>query len=207
MAKKAAKKKTTKKAKEIKKEKEAKSEPKTKSKRKPELKAKLISERVLVEASDQARELYNQGRYGIILDNGELQLNLIEALFLLEKGKIKIMSGRKKMTAQTLIKSHEEQDPNFWVRYVVYRDFRNRGYIISTALKFGADFRVYDRGMKPGNGHAKWLVFPVSEDKVLSWYEFAAKNRVATSTKKRLLIGIVDKENDVTYYEIRWMRP
>jgi tRNA-intron endonuclease len=61
--------------------------------------------------------------------------------------------------------------------------------------------------VKPGGGHAKWLVFPVSEDKVLSWYEFAAKNRVATSTKKRLLIGIVDRENDVTYYEIRWMRP
>ncbi|MCK4669693.1 MAG: tRNA-intron lyase [Nanoarchaeota archaeon] len=180
----------------------------TKSKaKKAEIKAKLISERVIAEASDQARELYNQGRYGKVLDSGEIQLNLIEALFLLEKGKIKIMSGRKKVTLQVLMKALEKQDPNFWVRYVVYKDFRNRGYVISTALKFGADFRVYDRGIKPGDGHAKWLVFPVPEEKVLSWYEFAAKNRVATSTKKRLLIGIVDKENDVTYYEIRWMRP
>ncbi|MBW3017686.1 tRNA-intron lyase, partial [Candidatus Woesearchaeota archaeon] len=76
-----------------------------------------------------------------------------------------------------------------------------------TALKFGADFRVYDRGVKPGEDHAKGLVFSVPESQGLTWYEFSSKNRVATSTKKRLLIAIVDQENDVTYYEIRWIRP
>ena len=80
-------------------------------------------------------------------------------------------------------------------------------YIVKTALKFGADFRIYDRGVKPGEDHAKWVVFPVHEGETLTWYEFAAKNRVAHSTKKRLLIGIVDDESDVTYYEIKWVRP
>ncbi len=84
---------------------------------------------------------------------------------------------------------------------------RNRGYIVKTALKFGADFRVYDRGVKPGEDHAKWVVYPVNEGSTLTWHDFSAKNRVAHSTKKRLLMGIVDAENDVTYYEIRWMRP
>jgi len=37
--------------------------------------------------------------------------------------------------------------------------------------------------------------------------DFSAKNRVAHSTKKNLLIGIVDEENDVTYYEISWVKP
>ena len=98
-------------------------------------------------------------------------------------------------------------EPNFWVRYGVYKDIRNRGYIIKTALKFGADFRVYDRGIKPGEDHAKWIVYPVHEGSTLTWYEFAAKNRVAHSTKKRLLMGIVDGEGDVTYYEIKWVKP
>ena len=98
-------------------------------------------------------------------------------------------------------------EPNFWVRYQVYKDMRNRGYIVKTALKFGADFRVYDRGIKPGEDHARWIVYPVHEASVLTWYEFAAKNRVAHSTKKRLMLGIVDDENDCTYYEVRWMRP
>ncbi len=39
---------------------------------------------------------------------------------------------------------------------------RNRGYIIKTALKFGADFRVYDRGVKPGEDHARWIIHRVN---------------------------------------------
>ena len=74
-------------------------------------------------------------------------------------------------------------------------------------LKFGADFRVYERGVKPGEDHAKWVVFPVKESSTLTWHEFSAKNRVAHSTKKRLLIGCVDDEGDVTYWEARWVRP
>jgi tRNA-intron endonuclease len=47
----------------------------------------------------------------------------------------------------------------------------------------------------------------VYESGELTWQEFAAKNRVAHSTRKKLLIGIVDEENDVTYYEIGWTKP
>ncbi|MCH6575484.1 MAG: tRNA-intron lyase, partial [Bacteroidetes bacterium] len=86
------------------------------------------------------------------------------------------------------------------MRFCVFRDIRNRGYIIKTALKFGADFRVYDRGVKPGEDHAKWVVYPVHETEVLTWHDFSAKNRVAHSTKKKLLIGIVDDEEDVRLF-------
>ena len=137
-----------------------------------------------------------------------MQLSFLEALYLLEKGRLKIAdSRRKKIVPETFIKKAQKLEPNFWIRYCVYKDIRNRGYIIKTALKFGADFRVYDRGVKPGEDHARWIIYPVHEGSTLTWYEFAAKNRVAHSTKKRLLIGIVDDEQDVTYYEIRWMRP
>lgn len=172
------------------------------------VKAYFSKERVLTESSDDARELYNQSRYGNLLDDGRAQLSLIEALYLLEKKRIKVYDSRnKELDFEALLKKSQKVEPNFWVRYCVYKDIRNRGYIIKTALKFGADFRIYDRGVKPGEDHARWVVFPVHEGSTLTWYEFAAKNRVAHSTKKRLLIGIVDAENDVTYYEIKWLRP
>jgi len=172
------------------------------------VKATFANERVLTESSDNARELYNQSRYGNLLDDGRVQLSLIEALYLLEKRKIIVYDSRNKIISfESFLKKSQKVEPNFWVRYCVYRDIRNRGYIIKTALKFGADFRIYDRGVKPGEDHARWVVFPVHESSVLTWYEFAAKNRVAHSTKKRLLIGIVDAENDLTYYEIKWLRP
>ena len=135
---------------------------------KEEAKQKIISElaedKVLTEVSDASRELYNQSRYGALLDNGKIQLSLIEALYLMEKGTIEIYRSKtRKFDSESFSKKAKKLEPNFWVRYIVFKDIRNRGYIIKTALKFGADFRVYDRGVKPGEDHAKWIVYPVYE--------------------------------------------
>ena len=182
-------------------------EEKTKEHKEP-VKAYFSKERVLTESSDNGRELYNQSRYGDLLDDGRVQLSLIEALYLLDKKKLILYDGKNKdIGFDFLLKKAQKSESNFWTRYSVYKDIRNRGYIIKTALKFGADFRIYDRGVKPGEDHARWVVFPVSESSYLTWYEFSAKNRVAHSTKKRLLIGCVDNEGDVTYWEVRWLRP
>lgn len=172
------------------------------------VKAILGGERVITEASDEAREFYNQSRFGTIAENGKVELSLLEAFYLLEKGKLVVKSeAGRKVSFEAFLRKARKVEPNFWIRYCVFKDMRNRGYIVKTALKFGADFRVYDRGVKPGEDHARWIVFPVDEGSTLTWHDFSAKNRVAHSTKKRLLMGIVDAENDVTYYEIRWMRP
>jgi len=187
---------------------EKKSESKDKEEKIQKIRADFVGDKVLTEISDASRELYNQSRYGALLDNGKLQLSLTESLYLMEKNTIEIYKSKtKKMDFDEFSKKAKKQEPNFWVRFCVYRDIRNRGYIIKTALKFGADFRVYDRGVKPGEDHAKWIVYPVYESSALTWYEFAAKNRVAHSTKKRLLIGVVDDENACSYWEVRWMRP
>jgi tRNA-intron endonuclease, archaea type len=176
--------------------------------RKEKIKTVFANERVLAEATDETRELYNQSRYGTLLDGGKLQLSLLEALYLLEKNKIEVRDSRSKLlNFEEFLKKATKLEPTFWIRYCVFKDMRNRGYIIKTALKFGADFRVYDRGVKPGEDHARWIIYPVHEGATLTWYEFAAKNRVAHSTKKRLMMGIVDDEGDVTYYEIKWLKP
>ncbi len=170
------------------------------------IKATFMNERVLTEDTDLGRELYNQGSYGAIVDN-KVQLSLVEALYLIEKKRLEVVDGRNKIfDVKRFIKRAQKIEQTFWIRYCVFKDMRDRGYVIKPALKFGADFAVYDRGVKPGEDHAKWIVYPVHESTSLTWYEFAAKNRVAHSTKKRLLVGIVG-DRDVTYYEIRWVRP
>lgn len=172
------------------------------------VRAILSKQKVTTESSGEAKELYEQSRYGTLLEDGKVQLSLIEACYLMEKKRIMVFDGRARHTSiDSFVKKAERVDKDFWIKYCVYKDMRNRGYIVKTALKFGADFRVYDRGVKPGEDHARWIIYPVHEGEHLTWHEFAAKNRVAHSTKKRLLVGIVDDEGDVTYYEIRWMRP
>jgi len=173
----------------------------------PVIKSSLAGERAISELNNESRNLYDLSRFGEIKEN-KLQFSLVEALYLLEKKKIEVYESKdKKISYDQFIKKARKFEPNFWVRYCVYRDLRSRGYIVKTALKFGADFRVYERGVKPGEDHAKWIVYPVHEGETLTWYDFAAKNRVAHSTRKRLLIAIVDDESDCTFYEVRWLRP
>ncbi len=164
--------------------------------------------KIITENSDDARELYNQGRFGTLLEDGRVQLSILETIYLVEKKKLAAFTvSNSELSFDRLMRKFRRKEKNFFIRYSVFRDLRNRGYIVKTALKFGADFRVYDRGIKPGEDHAKWIVYPSHETESMTWYDFAAKNRVAHSTKKRLLIGVCDDEGDVSYWEIRWLRP
>ncbi len=166
----------------------------------------LIGPTVVADDNPKSRELHDKSRIGELL-SGKFKYSLVEALFLLESGKIEIKSEKKSITADAFTTKAQKTEKNFWIRYLVYKDLRSRGYIVKTALKFGADFRVYDKGIKPGEDHAKWIVFPVHETTTLTWHDFSAKNRVSHSTRKNLLIAVIDDEECPTYYEVSWIRP
>jgi len=180
-------------------------ESKDTTKKEKKFKAVLVGRHVFSN-SQRAFDLYSNSRFGEPRD-GKIYYALVEAAYLLEKGKITIYKGKRKLSKDTFIKIAEQFEHNFHTRYLVYKDMRSRGYIIKTALKFGADFRVYEKGIKPGEEHAKWILYPVYETDSMTWHEFSAKSRVAHSTRKQLLIGIVDEEGDITYYTCAWIRP
>jgi tRNA-intron endonuclease len=154
----------------------------------------------------EAHTLCNKSCFGQSI-GGKIQYSLSEALFLVEKEKIEIFLRGKKIPEKELMKKIEKIDKKIQIKYPVFKDLRERGYIVKTALKFGAEFRVYDKGSRPGKGHAKWIVFTDHESKKVSWHDFSAKNRVAHSTKKNLLLAIVDEEGDISYYEVKWLKP
>jgi len=166
------------------------------------MEGRLLETGVITEASNQARDLFNKGKFGT-LKKSSVVLSFFEAMYLVEKEKLNI----NKLNEESFLRKIKKKVKQFSTKYAVYRDLREKGYIVKTALKFGAEFRVYDKGVNPGQDHSKWVVFPVHESDSLTWHDFASKNRVAHSTKKNLLIGIVDDEEDVTYYEISWKRP
>ena len=156
--------------------------------------------------SEKALALYNKSRFGE-LKSGKIIYSIFEALYLLEENKIELLSNNKIITFEELMKKALRRDKKARINYTVFRDMRKRGYIIKTALKFGAEFRVYEKQKKIGEDHATWILYPVSESSKLAWHDFSAKNRVSHSTKKKLLIGIVDDEEDVSYYEVSWIKP
>ena len=165
-----------------------------------------ISGDIIYSNKKEAFSLYEQSRFGEKKE-GKIIYSIPECLYLVEKAKLEIKQGKKKISFENLMAKFQEEDSKIGIKYAVFKDMRNRGYIVKTALKFGAEFRVYDKGKQPGQEHALWILYPVKENETLTWHDFSAKNRVAHSTKKNLLIGIVDEESDVTYYEIIWRKP
>ena len=156
--------------------------------------------------SSEAFSLYEKSHFGEKSD-GKIRYSFPEALFLVQKGKMEIRSKNLKIHEKDLMKKIQKFDKRIQIKYPVFSDLREKGYIVKTALKFGADFRVYDKFRKISEVHAKWIVFCDSETQKLTWHEFSAKNRVAHSTKKNLLLAIVDEESGITYYEVKWVKP
>jgi len=135
--------------------------------------------------------------------------SLVETLYLVSKSKMEVKTGstNKSLNFDTLLKKALRFDKRIETKLAVYTKMRDKGYILKTALKFGADFRVYRKGFKPGEDHALWVLFCVREYEKNDWHDFAAKNRVAHSANKNLLLGVVDDEDDVTFYEVSWLKP
>jgi len=169
------------------------------------IKANLIGENILSN-SKIAFDLFANQRFGEKVEE-KIQYTLTEAFFLIQNKKMELYQKDKKLLEKEVIHKFEKIDSKFHIKYAVFSDLRKKGYIVKTALKFGAEFRVYDKGKNVGEDHAKWILFPVSENSEMTWHDFSAKNRVAHSTNKALLIAIVDEENDVSYYEVKWTRP
>ena len=156
--------------------------------------------------SSEAMSLQKKSFFGERIDD-RVKYSFVEGLFLFEKGKIEIFSKGKKLGVQEVREKFKRFDKKFSLKYALYKDLRKKGYIVKTGLKFGADFRVYEKGKNPENSHAKWLAFVEHETSKNSWQDFSAKNRVAHSTKKKLLLAVVDEQEDVLYYEIGWIKP
>lgn len=160
----------------------------------------------ILSSSQDAFSLYEKSLFGEKKD-GKIEYSQAEALFLLSENKIEITSNKKLLDFDSVLKKFKKSDKRIETKFAVFRDLRKRGYILKTALKYGADFRVYEKGVMPGKEHARWVLFVARENDALNWHDFVAKNRIAHSIRKNLLIAIVDEESDVTYYEVMWRKP
>lgn len=168
--------------------------------------AELRGELVIIK-DQKAVALHEKSHYGKF-NQDELQLSPMEALYLQEKGKIEILDREKNGTPLSSDVMWEiVQNKGLLYKYIVFRDLRNRGYIVKTGFKYGSEFRLYERGKSPGDGHSDFVVKVVNEEQNISISNFSSYVRVAHGVKKKLLLAVVDDEQDITYYNVEWTRP
>ena len=178
------------------------------------IRAELIHGTIIVWDIGKGRELYRAGFYGKPLGiskpkspdfDAPLILDIIEAIYLVEKGKLEIYEGERRLDVEELMEYAKEHYEKFDERYLAYKDLRERGFIVTPGIKFGSDFAVYKLG--PGLEHAPFIVQVKSSDENISALEIIRSGRLATTVRKYFTIAIPDVgSKKVTYVLFEWWR-
>lgn len=139
-------------------------------------------------------QLYEQSGYGRPGGDG-LSFVPVEALYLVHRGRIEVPGE----TFETLL-AEFAADPHFLRSYLVYRDLRERGYVVQTGPH---DFRVFRRGQRPGSGQSQYMVRVLSERDPIAFDRLIAEATSTAQMRKSHLLAVVDDEDELTYYEVK----
>ena len=137
--------------------------------------------------SQEAFTLENKNKIGEKKDN-KIYYSNYEAQYLMDNNKAKSNKTMKKTK-------------DFHNNYIVFKHLR-KNHIVKTGLKFGTEFRVYKKNEK----HALYLVHVMKQSQKLNLKELIAKTRISHSTAKKLLLAVVDSEDQVTFQEVNWVK-
>ena len=116
----------------------------------------LDNGRLIVWDIKQSRELYLNHFYGKPLGitkpkydfEAPLILDPVESVYLLEKGYVKVYDCKEKieLELENLIEYSRQALDKFEEKYRVYKDLRDKGWIVLPGIKYGCDFAVYKEG-------------------------------------------------------------
>jgi len=178
--------------------------------------AELFGNRLVVWNTKEGSELYKQGFYGKPVGiakpksnefNTPLILGLIEGLYLLENKVINVCRGAKKerMSVKKLRKHAGEIYDGFDLQYRVYKDLRERGYVVLPGIKFGCEYAIYERG--PGIDHSPYLVSVKGPEENMTSTDIVRAGRLATSVRKKFIIAIPNaKAGKIQYLLFNWFK-
>ncbi len=135
-------------------------------------------------------------------EEGVFNLEFYEAMYLLDKQllDLKDESGGA-VDFHHLLQLFEEEDENAWVKYLVYRDLRSRGYVVREGFGSGIDFRIYERGTY-GKDTAHYLVMNTLEGKPLPIQTLLNAVQQCQSQKKELVIAVMNRRGEVVHYSV-----
>ena len=177
------------------------------------MKSELIENRIIVWDIENSRKLFSQGYYGKPLGipkpkieeiDAPLILDLIEGLYLLENKKITITKFKQKITIEQLKEICKKEMYEFDKKYTVYKNFRDKGYIINPGIKFGCDFAVYEKG--PGIDHAPFLIQVYNRSESITSTGIVLAGRLATTVRKQFILAIPKGKDKVDFLALDWWK-
>ncbi|MBS7624351.1 tRNA-intron lyase [Candidatus Bathyarchaeota archaeon] len=165
------------------------------------IEALLRDSGVLIRSEEDSERLSQRG-YGIHEDKG-LLLTFYEAMYLCGKGLIRVIDEKtgKQVGFQELLEKYKAIEKNAWIKYLIYRDLRSRGYVVREGFGLGADFRLYERG-EYSKDSADYLVYGIYEGMSLSIEGLAQILMQAQNLKKTLILAVINRRGEIVYYSL-----
>ncbi len=167
----------------------------------------LVGDYVEVREQSEGSRLYGKGNYGYPRSGGGVDLDLVEAVFLVETSRLKVnRPDGTPVEYPELFRHAAKMLTGFDTKYMVYRDLRGRGLIV----KFESgnfDISVFPGGKNMSNSRPEFMVRAVSERDAVDIAKLIAEARELSIKNKKLMYGVVDEEGDVTYYTLHLRDP
>lgn len=169
-------------------------------------KASLLEDRVIVWDRDASISLLKDGFFGKPMDEGHLQLSLVESAYLLNTNILEIEDrDHKIIDFEKFSQTASNIESDFKIKYDVYEKLRNNGLVPKTGFKFGTHFRVYKNIEDMTKlQHSDYLVHAIEHDHIFSLQLLSRAVRLANSVRKEMIFGTVD--SNVDFFVIGRMR-
>lgn len=175
----------------------------------------LIENRIIIHDITESRNLFAEGYYGKPIGvskpknfefDSPLVLDLIEGYYIYLNNKIDIYrSDGKPISLKEITNICKKQYTDFEVKYLVFENLRNKGYIVTPGIKFGCDFAVYIHG--PGIDHAPFLVKVLKPNDEISGVDIVLAGRLATTVKKQFILAVTDiSKKSIRFVGFDWWK-
>jgi len=179
------------------------------------IEAELVGSRIIVWDVGSANRLYRMGFFGKPVGipkpkpNEEfdvpLMLDMIEGLYLLDRRLIAVVSpAGRRVSKPSLLRLARKLYQGFDGAYSTYKDLRDRGYVVTPGIKFGADFAVYEHG--PGIDHAPFIVSVRDRKETVKTFDVVRAGRLATTVRKQFIVALPDTSRRISYLMFRWFK-
>ena len=136
-----------------------------------------------------------------------LILDPLEAFYLLEKNKIIIIEfdNNKIININYLLEWARSKMPRFDELYPIYKDLRDRGFVVRSGLRYGSDFTVYRHG--PGIDHSPYIVHVYKSTYRLDPVEIVKAGRLSHSVRKTFILSSLSENREPVYLMFKWFKP
>ena len=165
----------------------------------PLVHGEMKSDQTCISDKKMIHELEQKG-YGE-MEKEQLFLKSFETLYLLYSKKLILKKGKKQIDFDFFMNICHKTNSDVLTQFLIYRDLRNRGYVVKDGFGFGSDFRVYERGHFGEKG-AKFLIFGLIEGQQEKMGALQKKIQDITQMGKEPIIAVIERRGEVIYYKI-----